>query len=363
MLRRRPAAAAATLLFTCVALSARQDRAADVLARARDAIGGEARLRAVHSLSLKATSRTTGNILYRTRDYAFVSDEQKREPIQIDLELPDRFVLAREISLSRRYTGVNGHRLIAGVLTAGRFRPDTFIGVGGPSPEPRVLQTREREFLRWLVAWLLVAPEDRRLQFTDAGEGQTPDGIADTLDAVGAYDFTTRLSFDKRTHRLSMLTFEEPPIIRRVPLPPPLIEVREDTPLRKVIETADGTGTFEFDQDKHQLVKMTYLPKAPVRPPAVRSAPPVSAANQDAPLFSTIQAPDPPPSMRTTATPIRAVGAKYIRVTQVCFGDYRPVDGILLPYHVTIDTGPVEEWQISSVKVNPKIDPKRFAPR
>ena len=172
MLRRRPAAAAATLLFTCVALSARQDRAADVLARARDAIGGEARLRAVHSLSLKATSRTTGNILYRTRDYAFVSDEQKREPIQIDLELPDRFVLAREISLSRRYTGVNGHRLIAGVLTAGRFRPDTFIGVGGPSPEPRVLQTREREFLRWLVAWLLVAPEDRRLQFTDAGEGQ-----------------------------------------------------------------------------------------------------------------------------------------------------------------------------------------------
>jgi hypothetical protein len=86
--------------------------------------------------------------------------------------------------------------------------------------------------------------------------------------------------------------------------------------------------------------------------------------SQNQPLFSNIQPADTGSRMNvTTSGAIRSVSAKYIRLTTIRFADYRPVDGILLPHRLTIDTGPVEEWEISSFKVNPTIDAKRFAPK
>ncbi len=366
MLRRWPALAVALLVISVV-LSARQDRAAEIIARAREAIGGEARLRAVHSLSLKGVARTTGRLLYKTRDYAFIgTDDKRRGDVRVDLLLPGKFVIVRTIMTSERFTGVNDDHLIAGVMSLGRFRPDTFIGINGPSGEPRALQANQREFLRYLVAWLLVAPEERRLQFSDAGEVQTPDGVADAVDAFGAYDFTARLLFDRQSHRLSMVTFQEPPAPTRFVAPPPspTIVQREDTPLRKVIETGDGTATFLFDKSSHQLVNLTFQPTNAARSAVPRPAPPPNEGSPDQPLFRSIEGPDV--GVRGTVTTsgvVRAVAAKYVRRTTIRLGDYRPVDGISLPHRVAIDTGPVEEWEISSFKVNPTIDAKRFAPK
>ena len=45
------------------------------------------------------------------------------------------------------------------------------------------------------------------------------------------------------------------------------------------------------------------------------------------------------------------------------FDDWRDVDGVKFPLQDAARDGqrrPTEEWTITKVKVNPKIDPKRF---
>jgi hypothetical protein len=45
------------------------------------------------------------------------------------------------------------------------------------------------------------------------------------------------------------------------------------------------------------------------------------------------------------------------------FDDWRDADGVRFPFKVrrAIGSETTEEWTITKVKVNPKIDPKRFA--
>ncbi len=47
------------------------------------------------------------------------------------------------------------------------------------------------------------------------------------------------------------------------------------------------------------------------------------------------------------------------------YGDYRDVDGVKLPFHLqwSIDGKPSEEVTLEKVKVNGKIDPKKFSER
>jgi len=47
----------------------------------------------------------------------------------------------------------------------------------------------------------------------------------------------------------------------------------------------------------------------------------------------------------------------------VYFQDWREADGVRFPFKMrrTIGADTMEEWSVSKVKVNPKIDPKKFA--
>jgi hypothetical protein len=191
---------------------ARPDRAGDILAQAREAIGGEARLRAVTSLSLKASERRTGSSVYVTRAGAARMDNREMQSdVEIQIALPDKFILARTPvgSTSQHFSGILGGRLIAEASSMGGTTPTLFIG--GPDLVARVATQRVREFLRFTLAWLLMAPDQYSVQFSDAGEADTANGRADVLDAKGAYDFAARLFFDKQTHRLLMLEYREPP--------------------------------------------------------------------------------------------------------------------------------------------------------
>jgi hypothetical protein len=182
-------------------LSAAPDRATEILAQARQAIGGEARLKAVTSLSLKATSRS--DVAGSSR--AFTN-------LEMDFLLPDKFLVTRNWPLSffRRIGGFNANRLIEQRLSSGLWA-DIGFGDGSKEALARQMASRQRECVRYLVAWLLAVPEQYDVRFTDAGEAQIADGRADVVDAKGANDFAARLFFDKQTRHLLMLTYQEPP--------------------------------------------------------------------------------------------------------------------------------------------------------
>jgi hypothetical protein len=276
--------------------AARPDRAGEILAQARQAIGGEARLKAVTSLSLKASERRTSRLVYVTPAGAERLDNREMQSdVEIQIALPDRYVLTRTPvgGVGQHFSGILGGRLIAEISSMGEITPTLFIG--GPDFVAQVATRRVRELLRYVLAWLLMAPDQYNVQFSDAGEADTANGRANVLDAKGAYDFAARLFFDKQTHHLLMLNYQEPP--RQAP-------------------AADA--------------------------PAPQTRPP----EKDEPLFRSIEG--PPTSSRNR---------------QIRLADHRPVDGIMLPYHMTIDEGSVQEWRVSRFKVNPALNWKRFQRR
>jgi hypothetical protein len=97
---------------------------------------------------------------------------------------------------------------------------------------------RKREFVRYITALLLMPPEQYHVVFSDGGEAEVENGRADVLDASGDCDFNARLFFDKTTHRLLALGFQEPPPLGGVkrPATAPAPTTGTDAPLLKTLE-------------------------------------------------------------------------------------------------------------------------------
>lgn len=164
-----------------------------VLAQARAAIGGEERLQAVKSLSLKGLAGTAPT--------AFTN-------LQIDFLLPDRFLISRNRAYFRRVGGYNWKELIEQRWQDG-LRAD--VRPADPDSDAYAWQmaARRRECARYLVAWLLMAPAEYGVQFTDDISGDKADARTDIVDAKGANEMALRLFFDKTTHLLVKLTYRE----------------------------------------------------------------------------------------------------------------------------------------------------------
>ncbi len=210
----RPVTTALVLAFGvagCALVSAQSDRAAVVLAEAREAIGGQPRLAAVASLSLTGAFITVGHGSTTTvTSVTRRGDEQSRWNLEVSVLLPDKFVIKRSspINYSERYSGLNGDGLISEQVSAGGWQPTRFIG---PGALPSAVARQHREFARWMLAWLLMAPEQFHARFADAGETDTNDGRADVVEVKGDHDFAVRLFIDKQTHHPLMLVYREPP--------------------------------------------------------------------------------------------------------------------------------------------------------
>ncbi len=200
--------ALALLLATTVVPAARQDRAPEILALARQAIGGETRLNAVTSLSIKGSSQSDLDGMRRLS-----------ATLEIDLVPPTRFVIIRDwpAAFLQQVGGFNGTALLEQVRNAGVWR-DTPLG--DARTDGRALAVRHREVVRYLLAWLLTVPARYQVVFRDAGEEEVAKSRADVIEATGAYEFAARLFFDRKTRRLLMITYRETPSARTAPGPP-----------------------------------------------------------------------------------------------------------------------------------------------
>jgi hypothetical protein len=188
-------------------------------------------------------------------------------------------------------------------------------GPGGPLPPAEKLSPEDQEradqqFLRatradiarLMLGWFATAHPSLNVQYSYAGDAESPDGKADVIEARNDDGFSARLFIDRETHLPLMVTYKGPqPRVMTFGGPGPAGERR-----------SGGTATRE-EAERH--------------------------------IQDTLK--QPPPMVDV---------ALY-------FDDWREVDGIRFPHNLRRATGGTtgEEWTINKVRVNPKIDAKRFA--
>jgi hypothetical protein len=305
------------------------ERAAQILADARQAMGGD-KLAGIQTLV--ATGRTQ-----RVRGNNLVPIE-----FEIAIERPDKYVRKDEVPAEETgptATGFAGEELIQIGAPAGRGNgpgraagpppgppaaPDCAGGAAPAGPDQLAAQNRARvlaarqEFTRLSLGLFLNSLPVYPLTFAFAAQAAAPQGTADVLDVTAAGGFAARLFINHETHLPIMVSWQAPPT--------------------NVILTTPGQP-----------------PPANVPPGAVliaAPAPPAPTASQEEKDAYT----------KTTNDLRRAAQARPVE-NRLYYADYRNVDGVQLPFRIrrAIGTDTTEETTFDRFRLNTRIDPRKFA--
>ena len=189
-----------------VAQATGDTKAADLLAQARAALGGEKQLAKVQGLSCAGTVQR------------LAGDRQIGGELTLDLQLPDKMLRTESISpmgdsaLVVTEQGVNGDKLLRQSKTLNT--PPGMIIRMPPPPAPgsdaetQALRNSRAEMARVTFALLLSAPQSMALEFSYGGEAEAADGKADVITVKGPSSFLAQMFLDKTTHRPLMLAYK-----------------------------------------------------------------------------------------------------------------------------------------------------------
>jgi hypothetical protein len=293
------------------------DKATEVLNASRKAIGGTG-IDRLKTLSVQAAV---------TRN---VGEMQMNSDVELLLEMPGKYLRIEAGSGPMTFssqTGFNGDRPLRtpGAMTPGggmiiRMGPGGALPTEKPTPEQQAdmdrmtLRTARQEIARLTLGWFGAAHPAVKAEYSYAGEAEAADGKADVIDVKGDDGFAARLFIDKATHLPLMLTYQGP---------------------KRMIMTGGP--------DRQRVVQTT-APMHGHAPPASEEERRKSAdaAKEQVEAFRR-----QPPTL-----------VEY----RLYFSDWSEVDGIKFPLKIQRATEgtPDEEWTITKVKVNPKIDSKKF---
>jgi hypothetical protein len=196
-------AAAAPEMFPVASAQDATARAQQLIAQARAALGAD---------KLKSIS-VTGNYR-RTFGQAQMAGE-----INYDLLIPDKMIKSETMNLMpgveiTRVEAINGDDVWEDQQQHGGGGGMVIFrrGPGGPGADPEKAQDMLRlavraNFARLLIGWLLATPSSFPVEFSFAGEAESPDGKADVLDVKGPGRFAARLFLDQKTHYPLMLAY------------------------------------------------------------------------------------------------------------------------------------------------------------
>ena len=312
MTRTRAGLGAVVLFVTGTVTGAQpgDTKAAEAVAAARKALGGDQKLQAVRSLSIRGSFRreaaalggggggrtivmmggpgpATGGLPETTGD------------LEIDVEFPDKYIKVETGTggpmAMTRTEGFEGDRPF---LDMSSSQPGVRIVANRPADDQalrRVALRRTNEDLARLLLGMIGATQPSfPVTFGYAGQAESPDGRADVIDVKGPEEFAGRLFLDSRSHLPLMLTYVAPEP-------------------RVVMRTARGDGPPERER--------------------------LEGAMKDA-----------------DAAPSKMV--EY----RVFFGDYREVGGVTLPHRISRGTAEktTEEWEIKTYRINPSFKADRF---
>ena len=302
--------------------------AAKVLADVRAALGGDANLAAVTGVSIQGRSTRSMGDRTTTNDF------------ELAIELPDKFVKKEVIAVVgtsniARTSGFNGDGLIEVVDTPPSMGGGMFItrmsgaAPGGMQATPEqieiqrkaLLASNKREFARLALGMFAASSSVFPVQFTYAGEAESPDGKAYIIDVKGADGFAARLFVDTKTRLPLMLTW------------------MDKEPLRMTMGPGGGGVTSSGGATVVSHGGQAQASPSPLTPEQVEK-------------------------MRQDMEQ-RAKEAEATRRTveyRVFYADYKTFAGLQLPTRIQrmIDGKPTEELSFEKIKVNPKFDSKKF---
>jgi hypothetical protein len=177
-------------------------KAQQLIAQARAALGGDK----LKSLSVTGNYRRTFGQMEMTGEVSY------------DLLLPDKMMKTETMSPApsleiTRVETLNGDDVWEDQQQRGGGGMMIFRrGPGGPASDPEKARDMMRQgvrsdFARLVIGWLLTTPSSFPVEYSFAGEAESPDGKADALDVKGPGGFALRLFLDQKTHRPLMLTY------------------------------------------------------------------------------------------------------------------------------------------------------------
>lgn len=317
------------LLATPVLALEQGDDVQKVLADMKAALGGADKVAAVRSMTM------TGRTLRAGLTGATTENE-----FEMALELPDKFmvrsVLANLGNMSiYRNSGFNGTGLInlidqppslggGGQIGQMIMR---FSGGGGtlgaaPTAEERakadeaMLRTQQQEFARLMLGFFGASTQSLTLDFSLGGEAESADGKAWIVDARGADGFEARLFIDAKTHL-------------------PLMQSWADLEPLTLQSFGRGGGA----------------PGGQAMTMRGRGAGGQMSADEQQKLMADVEA-----RLKEAEASRRKV--EY----RMYFSSYKAVGGLKLPHTIrrSIDGKPTEEMFFEQVRINPKIDARKF---
>ncbi len=192
-------AVAAAELFPNVSAQQAADKAQQILAAARAAIGGE-KLKSLQSLTVEGEFRRT------------MGPMETSGSMSIDMLMPDKILKSETMNIMgsveiTRIEALNGDKAWEDQQQSGGGM--VMIRRGGRGADPKGAEDMIRnEALKTALGFLLTTPSSLPTTFTYAGEAESPDGKADVLDAKVSVGPDLRLYFDQKSHRLLMLTYK-----------------------------------------------------------------------------------------------------------------------------------------------------------
>jgi hypothetical protein len=296
-------------LLSFVALAQAPDqqaKAAQILAQARAAIGSEAQLKALKSLSASITSRRTIGGTHLERD------------IEYDILLPDK---VRRRESRQPFTQVT----VMQDDNAVTYNVPNPVSAGGDllrenSSDPQAQARRRADFARMLLGLLLTTPYAEGVEYRYAGEHTEPDGTAELIDVKGPEGFAARLYIDRQTHRLLVLTYQGKQLSQAV---------------QTMARLAGKAAPQRAPQENKKLTPEQQ---------AQRQVEQWAAAEKRRKQFEEALAQAPEVEYRWE------------------FSAYKPVKGLTLPHRVTRSEAghEYEEWEVSAFRLNPKLTAATF---
>jgi hypothetical protein len=364
-MRKQVLAIIAAVTIPALALAQAPDakaKAEQILKQARAAVGDEKKLKELQGLSITGTARSGAG------------ERQMESDLEIEVLMPDKVKKTTNGQFGTLITTLNGDQFwndfIPGVgmggvggmvfMRGGPGGPGGPGGAGGQggmfgpnSPMASYFQLQQRrEFYQIMLGWLLTAPTSAQVEFAFVGEAPGPeDSKLNVLDGKGANGFTVRLYFDQQTNQLIGLSYKAKQMMRGFGRRGP-----------------GGPGGPGGQGGGQAAPAGPGGPGGPggqggQRPQGAQAGQP-GQPGQPGQGGQPGQRPEPTPEERERF--MKEIQDRFEKAPEVdyrwAFGDYKSVGGLNLPHRMTkIEGGtPNEEWEISKIKVNPKLSPDKF---
>jgi hypothetical protein len=318
-----------------------------VLADARAALGGDT-IAAVRTLAASGRALRTGP-----------GGNTMENEFELAMELPDKYRLRTAlVALGNmsiyRNSGFNGGQVIEEVdqppnLSGGGHVVIRVAGPGGTALDPakmtpeqkaeadrQRLAANKREFARLSLGIFAASLPAQPLEFSYAGQAESPDGKADMVDVRGENGFEARFFVDASTHLPLMLTWKDKE---------PLVIQAGGPGTTRVAAGGGGVAVTGGGGAGAHGGQWTAAGESGAR--GERSAADREKLEKD-----------------LEAKRAEAEAKRRIVEYRIYYGDYQAVGGVKLPHRIqrSIDGKTTEEMVFESFKINSKIDQATFKP-